>query len=143
MEVDQRSIYVGNVSGRPGSRAHLASPFPAGSPSTGTSLPPLKAGWSHPKCFSSARPRLGMWLSICPRSSATCGSSVASVSSPKYPAGSCRSGSLSCSLKTRGLSLGFGFPGWSVQLEGAPEPQETVRLWWQGVSGVSQALCLL
>uniref|UniRef100_A0A8B9FHD1 RRM domain-containing protein n=1 Tax=Amazona collaria TaxID=241587 RepID=A0A8B9FHD1_9PSIT len=30
MEVDQRSIYVGNVSGRPWSRAHLPTPGPAG-----------------------------------------------------------------------------------------------------------------
>lgn len=48
MEVDQRSIYVGNVSGRPWSRAHLAAPCPAGRmseiPHAGTHPPPTK-GW--------------------------------------------------------------------------------------------------
>lgn len=44
MEVDQRSIYVGNVSWRPWSKAHLTAPCPAGRmseiPSVGVHLPP-------------------------------------------------------------------------------------------------------
>ena len=51
MEVDQRSIYVGNVSGRSWSRAHLAAACPAGRmsaiPSMGACLPPTE-GWLVP-----------------------------------------------------------------------------------------------
>lgn len=60
MEADQRSIYVGNVSGSPCS-------VPAGCVSQipGVDLPLPKAWLFHPRCFSCAQPSLGTWLVIC------------------------------------------------------------------------------
>lgn len=131
MEVDQRSIYVGNVSGTPWGSTHCSAPCPR-------NLSHLPArGWSQTGCFAPAQPTQGTQLE--PHSSA-------SARNPQPLAGNMLQASATPNTlleavghaaffvpSKRGSPLDLGFLGWGIQVEGSPEPQEVVRPWWHSV----------
>lgn len=103
----------------------------------GPICPPPKPACSHPKCFSSAQPSLGMWLSICHLQLISCKRQL-----PRPPLEAVACVVWPVPSKQGRLSRGFVCPSGSTQLGGSPGPQERLKLWWGGVSGASWALCL-
>lgn len=128
IEVDQRSIYVGNVSETPWGSAHLPAPCPR-HPSH---LP--ARGWSQTGCFAPAQPVQGTRLE--PRSSASArdpqplaGNVLQASATPNTPLEAVGRAVFLVPSK-RGSPLGLGFLGWGIQVKGSLEPQEMARPWW-------------
>lgn len=118
MEADQRSIYVGNVSGSPW-HCLVPSWVCVPNPWCGAHLCPPKPGCSHPRCFSSAQPSLGVWLIVCHLQLTCCRCQL-----PKKTPGSCGLCGIACSFKTGQVVCWICVPGGSTQLGGSPDPQQ-------------------